>query len=141
MARFFVTGGGGGTLLPSAQGTSLEGGARGILPRKVLIWGFQNTIFSTCHEICHRKIDLEHKNGKQLEVIIIKITESKENNSATCCGEKILLQRQRFSQNFSSTHEEICRCNVSSQHFAATCRRTCTHGVICRRDLLLQLVA
>ena len=34
---------------------------------------------------------------------------------ATFCGDKILLQRQRFSPNFSSTHEvlvpAICRCN------------------------------
>ena len=60
---------------------------------------------------------------------------------ATCRGDKILLQRQRFSPNFSSTHEAICRCDVSPQHVAATSRRTCIHGVICRRDLLLQLVA
>ena len=48
--------------------------------------------------------------------------------------------RDRFSQNFSSTHEAICRCDVSPQHVAATSRQTCTHGLICRRDLLLQLV-
>ena len=60
---------------------------------------------------------------------------------ATCRGDKILLQRQRFSQNFCSTHEAICRCDVSPQHVAATSCRTCTHGVICRRDLLLQPVA
>ena len=28
---------------------------------------------------------------------------------ANCCGDKILLQRQIFSQKFSSTHEAICR--------------------------------
>ena len=39
---------------------------------------------------------------------------------ATCCGEKILLQRQRFLQNFSSTHKGICHCNVSPQHVAVT---------------------
>ena len=39
---------------------------------------------------------------------------------ATCCGDKILLQRQRFSQNFSSTHEAICRRDVSPQHVGAT---------------------
>ena len=50
---------------------------------------------------------------------------------ATCRGNKILLQR----------HEAISRCDVSPQHVAATSRRTCTHGVICRRYLLLQLVA
>ena len=31
----------------------------------------------------------------------------------TCCGDKILFQRQIFSQNFSSTHEAICCCNLS----------------------------
>ena len=39
---------------------------------------------------------------------------------ATCCGDKILLQRQRFSENFSSTHEAICRRDVSPQHVGAT---------------------
>ena len=39
----------------------------------------------------------------------------------TCRGDKILLQRQRFSQNFSSTLEAICCCEVSPQHVAATC--------------------
>ena len=28
---------------------------------------------------------------------------------ATCCSDKILSRRQRFSQKFSSTHEAICR--------------------------------
>ena len=32
---------------------------------------------------------------------------------ATCCCEKTLLQRQRFSPNFSCTHKAICRCDVS----------------------------
>ena len=56
------------------------------------VWGYpplenfqigrlRNVIFSTCHEICLRKIDLEYENGKQLQVTIIKITESKENKS------------------------------------------------------------
>ena len=45
---------------------------------------------------------------------------------ATCCCDKILLQRQRFSHNFSSTHEAICRCDVSPRHVAATCRLVCT---------------
>ena len=60
---------------------------------------------------------------------------------ATCCSDKILLRRQRFSQKFSSTHEAICRCDVSPHLVAATSRPTCTHWVICRRDVLLQLVA
>ena len=59
---------------------------------------------------------------------------------ATCYGNNILLQRQRFSQKFSVTHEVICRCDVSLQHVAATSHPTCTHVVICRHDLLLQLV-
>ena len=45
---------------------------------------------------------------------------------ATCCCDKILLRRQRFSQKFSSTHEGICRCDLSSQHVAATCRLVCS---------------
>ena len=59
---------------------------------------------------------------------------------ATCCSDKILLRRQRFSQKFSSTYEAICRCDVSPYLVAATSRQTCTHGVIGRRDVLLQLV-
>ena len=45
---------------------------------------------------------------------------------ATCCCDKILLQRERLSQKLSSTHGAICRCDVSPQHVAATSRRTCT---------------
>ena len=45
---------------------------------------------------------------------------------ATCCSDKIMLRRQRFSQKFSSTHEAICRCDVSLQRVAATCRQVCT---------------
>ena len=56
-------------------------------------------------------------------------------------GNKILLQRQRFLQNFSSTHKAICHYNVLPQHVAVTSRQTCTHRVICHRELLLQLVA
>ena len=40
-----------------------------------------HAIFSTCHGICLRKVDLEYENGKQLQVTIIKVTESKENRS------------------------------------------------------------
>ena len=29
---------------------------------------------------------------------------------STCCGNKILLQRQKFLQKFSGIHEAICRC-------------------------------
>ena len=45
---------------------------------------------------------------------------------AACCCDKILLQGQRFSQKFSSTHEAICRCDVSQRHVAATCRLVST---------------
>ena len=31
---------------------------------------------------------------------------------ATCCSDKILLQRQRFLQKVSSTHEAICRSDI-----------------------------
>ena len=41
----------------------------------------RNAIFSTCHGICLRKVDIEYENGKQLQVTIIKVTESKENRS------------------------------------------------------------
>ena len=50
-------------------------------PQNFQIGRLRNAIFSTCHEICLRKIDLEYENGKQLQVTIIKITESKENKS------------------------------------------------------------
>ena len=59
----------------------------------------------------------------------------------TCCGDKILLQRQRSSQKLSSTREAICLCDMSPHRVAATSRPTCSHGAICRRDVLLQLVA
>ena len=50
-------------------------------PENFQVWSLRNSIFSTCHERCLRKIDLEYENGKQLQVTVIKITESKENNS------------------------------------------------------------
>ena len=50
-------------------------------------------------------------------------------------------EKKIFSQKFSRTHEAICRCDVSPQRVASTSRPTCTHGVICRRDVLLQLAA
>ena len=59
---------------------------------------------------------------------------------ATCWSNKILLQRQRFSQKFSSTNEAICHCDVPLQSVAATSCSTCTHRVFCSHDLLLQLV-
>ena len=58
-----------------------------------------------------------------------------------CCSEIILLRRQRFSQKFSSTLTAICCCDVSPHRVAATSRPTCTHEVIYRHDVLLQLVS
>ena len=64
------------------EGECIVGGSGGILPQEDFqIWRLLNAIFSTCHEICLRKIDLQYENGKQLQVTIIKITESKENKS------------------------------------------------------------
>ena len=78
VARFFVTRG----IIARAEGTSLVGGSRGVLPQKNFqILRLRNAIFGTCHEICLRKIDLEDENGKQLQITIIKMTESKENKS------------------------------------------------------------
>ena len=45
-----------------------------------------------------------------------------------------------FLQKFSSTHEAICCWDVSQQCVAATSCPTCTHGIICRHYLLLQVV-
>ena len=50
-------------------------------PKNCQNWRLRNAIFSTCHEICLRKIDLEYENGKPLQVTIIKITESTVNPS------------------------------------------------------------
>ena len=79
VARFFVTRG----IIARAEGTSLVGGSgRGVLPpEKVSNLEAPKSYFSTWREICLRKIDLEYENGKQLQVTIIKITESKENKT------------------------------------------------------------
>ena len=74
--------------------------------------------------------------------------------AATCCKKsnqtgfvlliaatKLYCRDKDFHKKFSSTHEAICRCYASPRHVASTSSRTCTHWVICRRDLLLQLVA
>ena len=73
----------------------------------------------------------------------VAATSGKKSNHticATCWSNKILLQRQRFSQKFSSTNEAICHCDVPLQSVAATSCSTCTHRVFCSHDLLLQLV-
>ena len=74
--------------------------------------------------------------------------------AATCCKKsnqtgfvlliavtKLYCRDKDFHKKFSCTHEAICRCYASPRHVASTSSRTCTHWVICRRDLLLQLVA
>ena len=45
--------------------------------------------------------------------------------AATCCCDKILLQRQRLHKNYP-LHKAICRCDMSPRHIAATCRLVCT---------------
>ena len=59
---------------------------------------------------------------------------------ATCCCDKIMLQSD-FHKKFSIYTRSDLSCDVSLLHVAATSRRTCSHGVICRCDMLLQLVA
>ena len=62
-------------------------GSGGILGQKIFRFGGSEMLFSAlCHEIYRRKIDLEYENGKQLQVTIIKITESKENKSIQRLG-------------------------------------------------------
>ena len=68
LATFFLTEEGG----PVASCRGVWG-----YPQNCQNWRLRNAIFSTCHEICLRKIDLEYENGKPLQVTIIKITESK----------------------------------------------------------------
>ena len=75
VARFFVTG---GHYRECRRHEPCRGGVWGYPPpENCQIWRLRNAIFSTCL----RKIDLEYENGKQLQVTIIKITESKENKS------------------------------------------------------------
>ena len=50
---------GGGGIIESAEGKSLVGGLPPL--ENFQIWRLRNAIFSTCHEICLRKIDLEYE--------------------------------------------------------------------------------
>ena len=75
--RFFVTAG----IIASAEATSLVGGSGSVLPLKSFKFGGSEMLFSALVIICLRKIDLEDENGRQLQITIIKITESKENKS------------------------------------------------------------
>ena len=74
VARLFVTGG----IIANEPCMGVWGYPP---PENFQIWRLRNAIFSTCHEICLRKIDLEYENGKQLQVTIIKMNESKESKS------------------------------------------------------------
>ena len=79
IARFFVME---GVLLRVLKARALQGCVGVFSPRKFSdLKAPIYAIFSTCHEMCLRKIDLEYQNGKQLQFPIIKITESKENKS------------------------------------------------------------
>ena len=45
-------------------------------PKSFQIWRLRNAIISTCHETCP-----QYENGKQMQVTVIKITVSEENNA------------------------------------------------------------
>ena len=83
-------------------------------------WRIFEKIFVFATESCRR--NMTQKKSNQTEFVRLAATT------------KILLQIQRFSQKFSSTHEAICHSDVSSQCVVATSRPICAHGVICRRD-------
>ena len=78
---FVFWGGGGEGGTASAEGTNFVGGSGGILPQKGFKFGGSEALFSALAMKCVRKIGLEYENGKQLQVTVIKITESKENKS------------------------------------------------------------
>ena len=81
VTRFFVTGAGGwGHYRECRRHEPCKGVWGYPRPENVQVWRFRNAIFSNCHEICLRKLHLGHENGKQLQVTVITITESKENN-------------------------------------------------------------
>ena len=83
VGRFFVTGG----IIAEWRRHEPCRGVWGYPPRENFqIWRLWNTIFNTCHEICLRKIYLEDEYGKQLQITIIKITESKALGKITYLG-------------------------------------------------------
>ena len=94
--RFFLTG---AHYRESWRHEPCGGGVSGCPPpENFQVWRLRKAIFSTCHEKCLRKIDLEPENGKKLQVTIIKITESKENNSIhrlDVSGRLVWLNRSR----------------------------------------------
>ena len=63
--------------IASAEGTNFVRGSGGILPWKGFKFGGSKALFSALVMKCVRKIGLECENGKQLQVTVIKITESK----------------------------------------------------------------
>ena len=67
IARFFVMGGERGRIIASLV--------------EIFKFGGSEMLFSALVMRCLRKIDLGYENGKQLQVTIIRITESKENKS------------------------------------------------------------
>ena len=86
VARCFVTGWGGGeALLRVRKARALLGGG-GVWEyppsEHFQIWRLRNAIFSSCHEIRLRKIDLEYENGKQLQVTTL-LSLKKTNPSQT----------------------------------------------------------
>ena len=66
----------------SAEGTSVVGRPGGILPQKIFKFGGFKTLFSALvMRHVSEKSTSNHEIGKQLQVTIIKVTESKENKS------------------------------------------------------------
>ena len=63
--------------MASVASTNFVGGSGGTLPQNIFKFGGSETLFSALVMKCVRKLDLEYENGKQLQVTIIKITESK----------------------------------------------------------------
>ena len=56
-------------------------GCWGYPPPEIFKFGGSEMLFSALVMRCLRKIDLGYENGKQLQITIIRITESKENKS------------------------------------------------------------
>ena len=67
--------------IASAEGTNFVSWSGGILPQKGFKFGGSEALFSALVMKRVRKIGLEYENGKQLQVTVIKITESKQNKS------------------------------------------------------------
>ena len=71
-----------GGIIASAEGKSLVRGSGGILPQKRFTFRGSEAVFSALFmRYVSEESTSNHENGKQLQVTIIKITESKENKS------------------------------------------------------------